>query len=380
CDFCEGWLRARGIDVRRLAADPAMPNLVARVTGGRPGPRLVLNGHLDTFPAGDAASWRFPPFEGRLAEDRLAEGRLYGRGAADMKAGVAALLLITALAAEGPDRIAGELVLTLASDEETMGEKGTAHLLARAPETRGDALLSPETSGEGVACFGQKGFLWVRLTARGKGAHGAFVHRGRSAIDGLLDALRDLKSRLESLGPVMPPELEHYFESAREDPRGLLSAEDETVLRNVTVNVGRIRGGEKVNLVAEGCEAEADIRLPPGVSVERVRKTMKEVLSEHPDVQAEEIRAHDPTVSEPDSAIFHTLRQEAAFVAASEPILALRIGATDARLFRAAGIPAATYGPTGHNVGGPDEHVEVDEFLRVARVLGRTAFSFLSGG
>lgn len=375
CDFCEDWLKGRRIAVRRLAADPAAPNLVARVTGGRPGRRLVLNGHIDTYPAQDASLWRHPPFGGEIED-----GRLYGRGSADMKAGVAAILLVTALAAESPEKAAGELVLTLASDEETMGEKGTAHLLAHAPETRGDALLSPESSGLHMMCFGQKGLLWVRLTARGRGAHGAFVHRGKSAVDSLMAALTDLRSRLDSLGPALPPGLARYLDAAREDPRGLLSPEDLEVLGKVTVNVGKISGGEKINLVAEICEAEVDIRLPPGTLVDQVRKVLAGVLSEHPGVQGEELRAYDPTVSEPHSPIFQVLRGEAAAVTGAEPLAALRIGATDARFFRAAGIPAATYGPAGHNVGGPDEFVELDELVRVARVLARTTFSFLGGG
>ena len=374
CDFCETWLKARNVSVRRLAEDPAMPNLVATVTGKRPGKRLVFNGHLDTFPAGDPSLWRHPPFEAKIAD-----GRLYGRGAADMKSGVAAILLITALAAESPEKVAGELILTLASDEETMGEKGTAYLLAQAPETRGDALLSPETTGLHMVCFGQKGLMWVRLIARGKGAHGAFVHRGISAVETLMAVLTDLRNRLESLGPALAVELEHYLDAAREDTRNLLNAEDQEVIRNLTVNVGRIRGGEKVNLVAETCEAEVDIRLPPGVSVNRIRKVLNGILSERPDVKMEEIEAYEPTVSEPDSTLFRMLRNEVACVAGAEPLAALRIGATDARLFRAAGVPSATYGPTGHNVGGPDEYVELEELIQVARGLARTTFSFLNG-
>ncbi|MFQ5912420.1 MAG: ArgE/DapE family deacylase [Nitrospinota bacterium] len=374
CDFCEDWLTRRGIAVRRLSADPTMPNVVARVTGARPGRRLVLNGHMDTYPAGDPSPWRLPPYEGRVVD-----GRLFGRGAADMKAGVAAGLLMTALAAENQDQFAGELVLTLVSDEETMGERGTAYLLAQAPETRGDALLSPETTGLDMMCFGQKGLYWVRLTSRGKGAHGAFIHRGKSAVDALMAALADLRCRLETLGPSFPPELEHYVDAAREDPRGLLTSKDLEILRIVTVNVGKIYGGEKINLVAQSCEAEVDIRLPPGVFIERVRAALKDFLLDHSDVKMEELRSHDPTVSEPDSPLFRILQGEVRSVTGREPLLALRIGATDARLFRAVGVPSATYGPTGHNVGGPNESVVLDELVQVARVLARTAFSFLCG-
>jgi len=380
CDFCEDWLRGRGVDVRRIAADPSMPNLIAPVAGGggggggRPGRRLVLNAHIDTFPAGDARLWKHPPFGGEIEG-----GRLYGRGAVDMKGSVAAVLLITALAAKNPEKFTGELVLTLASDEETMGEKGSAHLLAEASEGRGDAMLSPENSGSRTLCFGQKGLFWVRVAARGRGAHGAFVHRGKSAVDALLVVLTEVRKRLGMIGPVLPLELEHYFEAAREDPRNLWVEEDREILRAVTANVGRISGGDKVNLVAEACAAELDIRVPPGLPTDRVRNILDEVLAAHPDVEWEELRAFDSTVSEPDSPLFRVLRDEIERVMGEEPVMALRIGATDARLFRAAGVPSATYGPTGRNIGGPNEYVDLEELTQVARVLARTSFSFLDG-
>lgn len=375
CGFCEDWLKERGITVRRTAVDPHMPNLIAVVPGEREGAgkRLILNAHIDTFPAGDASLWEEPPFSGLIRD-----GRLRGRGSVDMKAGVAANLIITELAAGQTQRFSGEMVLTLVSDEETMGDKGSAHLLAEFPESRGDAMLSPENSGAGTVCFGQKGLFWARLVGRGKGAHGAFVHRGRSAVEALVNALTDLKSRFEALGPLIPMELEHYFEAAREDPHRRLKDEDLEVLRRVTVNIGRIHGGEKVNLVAESCEAEADIRLPAGFLVDSAREIVSDVLGRHPEVHLEATQAHDPTVSEPDGEIFRILRAEAGAVTGSPPLTALRIGATDARLFRAAGIPSATYGPTGYNVGGPDEYVDLVELSLVARVLGRTAFRFLT--
>src|SRR6185312_17393515 len=98
-------------------------NLVARVGGAGPGRRLVFNGHLDTYPLGDPASWTFRP-TGEATGDRL-----YGRGASDMKGGIAASIVALAVLARHRDLWNGEAVLALAGDEESMGPLGTAHLI-----------------------------------------------------------------------------------------------------------------------------------------------------------------------------------------------------------------------------------------------------------
>ncbi|MGE3680002.1 MAG: M20/M25/M40 family metallo-hydrolase, partial [Burkholderiales bacterium] len=128
-----------GMEVRRVIGREPAVNLIARLAGGRPGRRLLFNGHLDTFPAGDAAAWTGSPFSARIDS-----GRLYGRGACDMKAGLAAALMAAKLLAADRALLAGELVLTFVSDEETGGTWGTQYVLANVPEARGDAMISAD--------------------------------------------------------------------------------------------------------------------------------------------------------------------------------------------------------------------------------------------
>ena len=111
----------------------------------------MLNGHLDTFPIGEAR-WSHPP----LGAD-LEDGRIYGRGACDMKAGVAALVLAFVSPAEFRDTWNGELVLTLVGDEETGGRWGTQYLLANVEEAMGDAMLNADTGSPRVVRVGEKG-------------------------------------------------------------------------------------------------------------------------------------------------------------------------------------------------------------------------------
>ena len=123
-----GLLSGDGIEVELAPSQPPIVNLIARVRTHRPGRRLIYNGHLDTYPIGDPAHWSVDPLAGILKD-----GRLYGRGAVDMKGGIAASILAGLLLAEMRNDWAGEVVITLAGDEEAMGPHGTQFLLERIP-------------------------------------------------------------------------------------------------------------------------------------------------------------------------------------------------------------------------------------------------------
>src|SRR5690242_16372922 len=128
---------APAVAVRRVIAREPAVNLIAKLAGARPGRRLVINGHLDTFPVGARAGWTVDPLGG-ITRD----GRLYGRGAGDMKAGLAAAVMTALLMAKHRAAFAGELVLTLVGDEETGGRWGTQYLLAHEPDAVGDAMMN----------------------------------------------------------------------------------------------------------------------------------------------------------------------------------------------------------------------------------------------
>ena len=154
------------------APQPHMPNIIARITGKKGGKRLVLNGHLDTYTAGDRSRWNWDPFSGAVED-----GKLLGRGASDMKAGDTASIMTFLYMAEHRDQLVGELVLALVSDEETGSNWGVKWLLKNVPEFHGDALLIGEPFGPELVIFGEKGVLRIEFSARGKAAHGAYVHR-----------------------------------------------------------------------------------------------------------------------------------------------------------------------------------------------------------
>jgi acetylornithine deacetylase/succinyl-diaminopimelate desuccinylase-like protein len=354
-------------------ASDAVGNLVAIVRGAGPGRRLVLNGHLDTYPLGDASGWSVDPFAGVVRD-----GRLYGRGAADMKGGIAASIVALAALAGQAEAWRGEAVLTLAGDEESMGTLGTQWLLDNVPAARGDAAIIGDAGSPLVLRFGEKGLLWVRLTAHGRPAHGAHVHLGVNALDRLRAAL-DAVAGLRALRPDPPPGVAEAIAAAKPISEPLGGPGEAEVLGSVTVNLGRIEGGSSPNLVPATAEAALDIRLPAGLSAAAAEAALGAALSGHNGVQFEVFRRSDPTVTDPAAEIVRTVRTVAEQMLGRAPAVNMRVGGSDARLFRRAGIPTVVYGPTPFNMGGVDENVLLDELEVVARVHAVAAFDFLNG-
>jgi succinyl-diaminopimelate desuccinylase len=348
-------------------------NLVAVLRGAEPGRRLVLNGHLDTFPPGDATGWTVDPFAGEVRGDRL-----YGRGAADMKGGIAASIVAFSALAQHADAWRGEAVLTLAGDEESMGVLGTQWLLENVPAVRGDAAIIGDAGSPLVLRFGEKGFLWVRIMARGHPAHGAHVHLGINALDRLRAAL-DAVAGLRALHATPPPGVAEAIAAAHSVSETLGGSGEAAVLGSVTVNLGRIAGGTSLNLVPAFAEAALDIRLPAGMSTDIAEAALLDALAGHEGVAVEVLRRVEPTVTDPAAEIVQTVRRAAQQVLGRAPVANMRVGASDARLFRHAGIPAVVYGPTPFNMGGADEYVLLNELQTVARVHALAAFEFLQG-
>ncbi|MBL6455246.1 M20/M25/M40 family metallo-hydrolase [Belnapia sp. T6] len=361
-----------GAEVTLHPTSDTVTNLVAVLRGHAPGRRLVFNGHLDTYPVNEALPWTVPPLGGLLRE-----GRLYGRGTADMKGGIAASIIAMALLAARPELWRGEAVLTLAGDEESMGPLGTKWLMDHIPEATGDAVIIGDAGSPRVLRFGEKGFLWIEIEAEGRASHGAHVHLGVNALDRLCAAL-DAVRGLRALRPEAPPAVTAAIAAARPVSEPLSGAGEAEVLGSVTVNIGRVEGGTSTNLVPASARAGADIRLPVGVSCTMAEGALTAGLGGREGIAWRILRRFEPNHTDPG----HELVQRAAAAAGEvlgEPCAVnMRVGGSDARWFRMAGLPTIVYGPTPYNMGGADEYVLVEELVQVARVHALTALDFLS--
>jgi len=360
------------IGLRRIIAKEPAVNLIAKISGERPGRRLVLNGHLDTFPTGNPAGWAVDPFGGVVRE-----GRLYGRGAADMKAGLAVAISTALLMAEHRGAFAGELVLTLVGDEETGGELGTQYLLANEPDALGDAMISGDAGSPDVLRFGEKGQLWIEVEARGKRHHGAHVHLGENAIESLMGALGRL-IELRHLPCPIPDEIRAAILVA--GPRSeLVSGSGETdALQKITVNIGTIAGGSSVNLIPDRATARADIRFPPGLAVADVVAEIQRRMGGLPKIVVRVLASSEPNWTDPTHEIVARTAANAAAYLGRAPTCNMRLGFSDARFYRYQGVPSVVYGPVPHNMGGPDEHVTLEDLRAMFYAHAMTAFDFLA--
>ena len=242
--FLGGLLSGAGCQTRYFEFSPGRSTLVATLegSGGRP---IGFTGHLDTVPLG-SAGWTHDPFAG-VVDD----GRLYGRGASDMKAAVAAMVIAT-LRHAGTGSRGGGIVLIITAGEETSCE-GARHL-AGAIDLRGmvGALVVGEpTSNQPV--IAHKGCVRYRIAARGVSAHGSMPDQGVNAIHRIAEVVQRLRS----------------FDF-RTGPHPLLGAP--------TLNIGTIAGGSGINLVADAAEIGVDVRLIPGQQEESLRARLQAEL------------------------------------------------------------------------------------------------------
>jgi succinyl-diaminopimelate desuccinylase len=373
-DHVAAFLASRGLPFSIVAPQAEMPNIVGTFGCASPGRHLALNGHIDVYPVTDAAGWTRAPFSGDVAD-----GRVHGRGAADMKCGLTASLVAYAYLHRLRGELAGRVSLSAVSDEETGGRWGTGYLFAHHPELVGDCCLNGEPGSPHLVRIGEKGPLWARFTVSGAPGHGGYPIPGSGAIAGAARLVVDLE-RVTRLKPATPPALAAALEAARAAmERGLGAGAVETV-QAVTLNVGKIRGGEKISLRATECVFDADIRLPIGLDKAALTAELEAILARHPGARMEELIFAAPNVSDPGGEMVGIIQDNVEALAGFRPPPAVSIGGSDARFWRYRGLPAYIYGPTPVGVGGSTESVAIDEFLHVVRVHVLAAIDYLARG
>ncbi len=355
--FVRNQLAALGLEVLTYAPNVDRPNLLAEVRGSAgAGPHLVLNSHLDTFPPAEGAR---DPYSGRIDH-----GRIHGCGVGDMKAGLAISVVLAAALAKAAEGLAGRVSLTYSSDEETGGGVGTAWMLDNVPSLReADFCFVLDQSGIDQIGAGEKGVLWLRIRTAGGGGHAAY-RQSTSAIDRLIEVLRTITPlrELETAGTTEGP-----FQSPE--------------AKALTVNVGRFEGGTSPNLIATSAFADVDVRVPLGSKAEWALAKIREAIQiAGAECQLEVLMTSDPAFTDTKSRFVELLAAKVEATVGRPVRPAIRVGASDARLFRRAGVPAVVYGPAPHNMGADGEYVEIAEVHAVAAVYAATLAEALGPG
>jgi succinyl-diaminopimelate desuccinylase len=371
--FITKFLDKQGLPYRIIAPHHEMPNIVGAFEGASPGRHLVLNGHIDVFPvADDGAGWSKDPWGGEIVD-----GKVYGRGVADMKAGTTASIFTYLYLHRLKDKIKGKLTLTAVSDEETFGPYGARYLMEHHPEVHGDALLNGEPSSPFSVRFGEKGPLWLEVTVNTPGAHGAYTHASKSATKTAMA----IAAELEKLGEIKP-ELSDNVRTAIDAGRATMDRAmgpgAGNIVDKVTLNIGTIKGGVKVNMVPSSATFEPDIRLPLGVTRERVLAEVDKIMKGFPDATFKETNCNLPSWVDPDCEIIRIVQKNVEALRGFRPQPIVSLGGTDARLWRYRNIQACVYGPFPNGMGSFDEHVDIEDFLHIVRTHVLSAYDFLT--
>lgn len=372
-EFITRYLERQGLEYRIISPHLEMPNIVATFEGGLPGRHLVLNGHIDVFPvADDGLGWTKDPWGGELID-----GKIYGRGVSDMKCGTTASIFTFIYLSRIKDRLKGKLTITAVSDEETFGPYGARYLMEHHPEVHGDALLNGEPSSPFSVRFGEKGPLWLEFTVLTPGAHGAYTHASKSATKTAMALAADLE-KLTSIEPELSDNIRKAIDAGRATMDRAMGAGAGAIVDKVTLNIGTIRGGAKVNMVPSSATFEADIRLPLGVTRERILTEVEKILAAYPEAKMKEVNCNLPSWVDPDCDIIQIVQDTVEKLRGFRPMPIVSLGGTDARLWRYRNIPSCVYGPFPYGMGSYDEYVDVEDYLHIVRTHVLSAYAYLT--
>ena len=356
---------------RIVERDPTMPNLVASQEFSAASKHLVLNGHIDVFPVENAGQWTHDPWSGALADSAV-----HGRGVADMKTGTSASLFTYMYLSRLATGLTGKLTLTVVSEEETFGPNGARHLFGVCPgEITGTACLNGEPSSRHTVRFGERGAVWLRFRITTPGGHGAYPHVSPNAIELAYSLIRDLRE-FTNKEFTEPAELATALDASAQAVDAANGAGASRIARSITMNVGTMNAGPKVNMIASRCDFEVDFRLPNGVTRQDLLAWVDALRSKH-SFEYEVLMVNDPNWCAPDSELAQILRRNATAVTGVEPANAIGLGNTDTRLWRYRGVPAVVYGPAPVGMGSKDERVLIEEALDVLRCHVLSAYDYL---
>jgi len=363
--FVEAWLRREGFGVEVQAVAPGRPNVIGWIGEKAPGRHsLLLEGHTDVVTEGDPADWTWPPFAAEMVD-----GRIYGRGAADMKSGLAAAMVAGAAFIRAGITPRGKLVVGALVDEED-GMIGVRHLVDSAIGRELDAAIICEPE-ENELCLEQRGVVWARFRVRGKMAHGAMPEAGINPISCLGVILREA------------PALERRLRRVCERSRYLRPP---TVTPTVIQGPARGVGVPQSNVIPAVAELVLDVRLTPGIDADGMRTELEAVCRKaegaYPGVKVEWEAINSfrlATRVDKSEELVQAMIGGVKAGAGRSPRYGGVPGSTDGTILRMElGIPIVTCGPGNrlipHQV---NEYVDAAEIVEAARIYVASALNYL---
>ncbi len=374
-NFLANHLKSKGLPADIYELKAGNPNIVSYIKSKVDGPNLVLNGHIDQFPIGHKEDWSYNPYSGECKD-----GKILGRGSADMKAGLITSLLCLQLVHELDIPIKGQLTLTLVSDEETGGKWGAEWLIQNVPSTRGDSVLNGEPTGLDQIIIGHKGMFWLKVKTSDPGGHGSLPGEENAITKAMKIALNIRK--LQGWKLETPKELRDMIQVAKRNLENKPYGKGKSwALDSTTVNVGLIQGGDKVNVIPRYCDVTIDMRIPNGATMKDLQLKIDEIIVKSDlnldEISTEWLLANEPSHSSPKADIVQLVKANAKKTTGEEPWVSTWFAGTDCRFWMWQGIPTAIYGPTSYNMGAPDEFIIEKEFEQILKVHTATVIDYL---
>lgn len=340
-------------------------NVVGSRAGGGQGPTIHINGHFDVVPAGHG--WTVDPFAGLVSD-----GRIWGRGTADMKAGIAAGLYAAEALRRAGIELPGTVELSGTVDEESGGFAGVAYLCAqgRIARKRTDYVIIPEPLGVDRICLGHRGVYWFDVVTKGRAAHGSMPFLGRSAVDSMGAVLEAVRTRLK-------PALASRRTAVPVVPEGA---------RRATINVNAISGGQADSAiqtpnVVDRCRAIFDRRFLQEEGFDAAKSEIVALLEEvAQSTPGFEYELHDrmvvhPSAAPPGSPLVKALERSILSVLGRSAALIASPGTYDQKhVARIGGLEhCVAYGPGVLDLAHqPDEWCAIDDVANATKVLALT--------
>ncbi|HUV56805.1 MAG TPA: M20 family metallopeptidase [Dehalococcoidales bacterium] len=341
-EIISGEMSRDGFTIQLLEAEEGLTNVVGTFQGSDTAPWILFNGHTDVVPVASDKEWIVEPFSAEIRDERI-----YGRGACDMKGGLAAMLAAPRIVFNLFPEYKGNIILTATVDEEIGSDKGMKYVVEQGIKADMGIVCEPtELKIVNVS----KGLLWLKLMTKGKSAHGAMPEQGVNAIYKMSKILK----RLEG----------YNFKQGRHK-----------VLGKPTVNVGRISGGERPNVVPDSCEAEIDIRYLPNQSHSKVINDLKKLIEnvkkkDHQiDAEIDIIRYRSPVEISKEEAVIKTIMKGAKRILGKYPKFRGMLSPGDSAHLVNAGIPSVMFGPGQEQLAhSTNEWIAIDDILTAVKI------------
>lgn len=333
--------------------------------GQEEGKVALLNGHNDVVATGDVTKWNYDPFCGTITDTQI-----LGRGASDMKCGVGVFLFIVKMIIEHDLKPKGKIKLHIVHDEEQGGAKGSKWLAEHGYADDVDFCIITEPTSYDYVEVGQKGGARVKLRTYGKPVNGSIINYvGESAIHNMIKILSRIQEISKLEGEVTDREKEIIADSKKVICGSMHRDDVGDAIDHVNVNILNIVGGSGSSMTPEVCDAYLAFGVPFMITKEMIDEKLEEIIQDAGvKCDVEYLRWQNGSRTDVDCELVQSAKKNAEIITGRTMYPAYQWATSDAKYYRALGIPAIHFGPANNKgIHSYNEDVELIDIIKVAK-------------